>query len=143
MTDKRQEQFIRRVEMWKKRLVALGLSNYRVDGVELSDAPGGNEGSSACVHASTNYDSAHFSFKNSMVDDAYNSGNFEYLDQCIIHEWVHVAFQDYYNSIFLVGDKLAPDVSAVWEEAMEHANERLIDRLARQLHGAFLADVVR
>lgn len=142
MTSRRAIQLAKRVERWQKRLLPLGLAQYTIDRVTTTDAPGGNDGSAACVHVTADYDRAVFEFRNDVVDWAYDNEDFEYLDQTILHEWLHVSFQDYYNSIFLVGEKLSPDANELWEEAMEHSNERLIDRLARQLYAAFKSDVV-
>lgn len=142
MSQARCQKLSKRVVMWGQRLDQLGLAHYRVDSVKTTDEPGDNPNSAACVTASKNYDSAHFEFRNQEVNWAYENEDFEYLDQTIIHEWLHVSFQPYYNAIFLVGDGLSADANRLWEEAMEHANEQLIERLARQIYAAFQSDVV-
>ena len=142
MTSKRAIKFAKRVEAWRDCLSTLGLGQYTIDRVTTTDEPGGNPNSAACVTPSANYDRAVFEFRNDIVDDAYESNDFEYLDQTIIHEWLHVVFQSQQNAIELVHDKLAPDVAEIWDEQLTHELERLIDRLARQLYAAFYSDVV-
>lgn len=142
MTGRRAVQLAKRVEAWQKRLGMLGLAQYDIDRVSTTDAPGSNEYSAACVTPSANYDRAVFEFRNDIVDWAYDNENFEYLDQTIIHEWLHVVFQSQQNAIELVHNKLAPDVAEVWDEQLTHELERLIDRLARQIYAAFKSNVV-
>lgn len=142
MTSKRAIQLAKRVEKWQSTLGPLGLAQYTIDRISTSDEPGGNPHSAACVTPSGDYDRCVFEFRNDIVDYAYDNDDFEYLDQTILHEWLHVAFQSQQNSIELVHSYLAPMVSEVWEEQLTHELERLIDRLARQLYAAFYSDVV-
>ena len=143
MTSQRSIQLAKRVETWQKRLGPLGLLQYTIDSVSCSDSPGGNEWSAACVTPSANYDRARFEFRNDVVDFAYDNDDFEYLDQTILHEWLHVSFQAFENTIELVDDKLSSAQSEIWQEALTHTREQLIDRLARQLYAAFKSDVVQ
>jgi hypothetical protein len=143
LTSRRAIQLAKRVEAWQKRLGPLGLSQYTIDAVSTMDDPGGNEMATACVHPSANYDRCRFEFRNEDVDWAYDNDDFEYLDQTILHEWVHVAFQAFENSIELVEDSLSQGQLDIWKEAMDHSREQLIDRIARQLYAAFKSDVVQ
>lgn len=142
MTSKRSIQLAKRVEAWQSHLGPLGLTQYTIDKVSTVDEPGGNPDSAACVTPSQNYDRCRFEFQNDMVDEAYESGDLAYLDQTILHEWLHVAFQRFENAIEMPHDYLAPMVSEIWEEALRQAREQLIDRLARQLYAAYQEEVV-
>lgn len=139
---KRGIKLAERVQAFQAYLGPLGLAHYEIERVSVVAAPHGNHDSRAAVLTSTDYDTAIFEFRHDLVDEAYDSKDFRVLDQHILHEWVHVAFQDFHNAIYLVGDKLSPDVNEIWEEAMQHANERLVDRIARQLYDSIGSDVV-
>lgn len=113
----------------------MGLTHYTIDRVSCVERdPGGREGALAAVTPSHSYDYAIFEFLNSFVDDAYDTGDFESLDSTIIHEWMHVAFQEQTNAIWLIDEQLAPAVKTIWESALENATETLIDRVAQQIY---------
>lgn len=142
MTAARCRKFAKRVEAWKARLGPLGLAHYVIDSVKITNAPGGHEHQGACVTPSTNYDRAVFEFRTDLVDWAYENEDFEYIDLLILHEWIHVSFVTFENAIAIAEGHMAPQAEEVWHEALDHAREQLVDRLARQLYAAFKDEVV-
>lgn len=142
MTNRRSIQLAKRVEAWQKCLEPLGLAHYRIEQVTVEENPDGNERANASVTPSDLYDSAWFSFSSSFVDHCYDDDDLPKLDQVIIHEWLHVAFRDYYAAIALAEEHLSPPMREMWESALNTPHESLIERLARQLYHSFYSDVV-
>ena len=131
MTDKRAKKVAKRVEAWQQALPWLGMTHWTVEAVSMEDM---EQHSLASVTPSSDYDRVWFTFDNTFVDECFEDDRIDRLDQVIIHEWVHVAFRDYYRAIVMVEDQLSDPMIANWKDAMEHANEALVDRLARQLY---------
>lgn len=138
MTKRRAIQLAKRIEAWQTHLTPLGLAAYRIESVSTTDL----EGHLANVTPASDYDSVWFEFDNGFVDQCYVEGDFDKLDQIILHEWVHVAFKDYYRAIQMVEDQLSDPMIAGWKDVLEHANEALVDRMARQLYSALKDTVV-
>lgn len=127
MTD---AQLRKRIEAWQKRLAPLGVAHFRIDEVSItSDVPGKLFSHAGCSVA-TDYDSCRFYFNRDYLDGASAAE----LDEVILHEWVHVAMRDLNNATDLAQEWFP---SAAWrthEEALEHAKESLVDRVARALY---------
>lgn len=142
MTDRRAIKLAKRIEMWQTWLPHLAIGHWRIETVELSEDSPGMHSANASVQPSQDYASCWFWFRESFVDEAYDSGDFNRLDITIIHEWMHVAFRDYYSAISLAEDQLGKPLGEAWEDAMSHANEFLVEALARQFYDAYKAELV-
>lgn len=142
MTTRRTIQLAKRIEAWQRCLPQLGLRQYKIEGVTIEEHPNGNAQAHASVIPSDYYDSAWFSFATEFVEHCYDEDDMEKLDVTIIHEWLHVAFRDYYAAIALVEDQLSPPAQEMWAKALDTPHEALVERLARQIYHAFYSDVV-
>jgi hypothetical protein len=142
LTSRRSIQLAKRIEMWQSWLTHLGLAHWRIEGVGVDEESPGMHSANASVQPSNDYASCWFWFRGSFVDEAYDSGDMSRLDITIIHEWLHVSFRDYYSAISLAEDQLGKPLLEAWQDGMDHANEFLVEALARQLYDAYKAELV-
>ena len=124
----RQKWVLRRVEFWQQTLEPLGLQPWRTN-VSFMDEPEGKDNALAACHTSEAYDTCTFQFAHDHVEDAEKYQ----LDETIVHEWLHVLFRDYNQSISSVYDQLAPAVAEQWDTQMNHELEGVIEKLARTI----------
>lgn len=122
-----EQQIHERVVYWQGVLAALGISHWNLEYVKIVQYPGGSPSSEAGVWKSDDYDTCRMEFKRSAVEEA---NEIEELDETIVHEWLHVAFRDYDEAIQSISSTLAPTISDLWDNRLEHEVEGLIERLA-------------
>lgn len=118
-----------RVEWWQERLLLLGVRHFRIEAVELNEAPQGRRTATAGVNIDSSYDSCNFQFH----IEQFTELTPREMDEVIVHEWLHVAFRDMTHAIGLIDDHLSNSVQDIWDDAVDHAEETLIDRIARQI----------
>lgn len=126
-------QLRRRVKMWQNTLPQLGVAHWTLD-IHIVDAPDGNDGSAACVHAMSDYDHASMEFKRDWLN-AHEE--WTEIDRVIIHELLHLVFRDYDETIATIHSHLNTPVRAVWSLQVEHELEGVIQRVANALCDQF------
>lgn len=119
-----------RVELWQERMAALGLGHWRILRVSVVDETPGGPHSNATVQPSFRYNTCKFWFKHEFIDNA----NPAEVDETIIHEWLHVLWRDFDQAVESIETQLAPAVSSVWEDRVEHEREGLIDICAQYIY---------
>lgn len=122
-------QLAKRVEKWQHRLAHLGISHFRISAVHLvSDTPGGPR-AQASVCASEHYDSAEFWFRWEFIEECTE----RQLDETIVHEWVHVAWRDFDESVRGAESWMPSRTYDDFEERITHEREGLVERLTRTI----------
>lgn len=127
-------QLAKRVETWQKRLGSLGLGHWRFSLVLCDQTPGGPL-AKASAEVSHAYDTVTFYFTHEFLEDADDRD----LDECILHEWVHVAMRDLDAAIEEADDFLSAASLTLWTDRVGHAREGLVDRLSRQIYALYNA----
>lgn len=128
-------QLKRRVERWQKRLgPTLGIGHWRIRELSLvEECPAGAD-ASATVDTSQFYDDVWFNFKIAFVEKATE----QRLDEVIIHEWLHVAF-DQLDDVHNLVEKWMPEATHEQFDSMLNLEvERLIERLARTIYKLYV-----
>ena len=112
-----------RVKFWQH---ALALDHWRFNVKIVNSKPMGHEGAGAAVDFDDHYDYATIEFLRQQVDDLSP----EDCDRLIVHELLHVHMRDYDAAVEYVSDQLDDAAYDVWKEALNHAQEGFIERIA-------------
>lgn len=123
------EELAKRVEWWQFELPLLGLAQFRIERVSLVDQPHDKDDAAAGVYTSEHYDTCHFEFANGYFTELSPQEQ----DEMIVHEWLHVLFQDIVSVHMMVDGHMSNAAQDIWDAALKHAEERVIERLARQI----------
>lgn len=128
-------QLKKRIELWQKRLApTLGIGHWRVREVNIVDQAPGGEDASASVQTSKYYDDAWFHFTTAFVTDAPT----KQLDEIIIHEWLHVAF-DSLDTVHGQAEQWMPGPTHdQFDDQLNREVERLIEQLARTIYRLYV-----
>lgn len=119
-----------RVRFWQNKLALLGLSIWRFDICVIDGTPTGVKGpAAAAIDRMDHYDSASIEFVREEIAELTASE----IDQVIVHELLHAAFRDFEEAIHLVDGVLPATAWTIWDNALDHELEALIERLARTL----------
>lgn len=115
-----------RVAYWQKRL---HLQHWVVS-VELVDhKPMGNRSAVAAIDYEDHYDYAKMEILRSQIQEKTQ----EEIDRLLVHELLHLHMRDLDAAIDYVGGLIDSDSYYVWSEAVEHAQEGFIERIARTI----------
>lgn len=125
-----ENQLQRRVEQWQSRLALLGVSQWRIESVEIVDETPGGPNADATVCTSSKYDSAYFYFARDFIETATPAT----LDETIIHEWLHVAMRDLDRTLDCVENWMPEQTHTDFDRTVDRAREALIERLARTIY---------
>ena len=133
-----ERQLRRRVEDWQKALAPLGVGHWRLAECSIVDDVAGASGSNAGVNPSGYYDTCWMQYDRKYVENA----DAQTLDETIIHEWLHVAWRDYQDTIESASTQMSPQAKFLWMDRVDHEAEGVIERLARVLYHFYSRSVL-
>lgn len=126
------KQLHNRVMYWAEHLPSLGLAHWNAT-VVIVEAPNDNPDSAACVECMDDYDYCTMQFKRSFLEANADEDSWDEIDKVIIHEWLHVLFRDYDNTIESIHSHLNTPVRALWSIQCLHELEGVIERMTLAL----------
>jgi hypothetical protein len=123
-------QLQRRITYWQRKLGHLGVGHWRVEEVLVQDETPAGPNAAMTVRSSGSYDSCQFRARRDWLE---NAGR-EEIDETIIHEWLHVCMRDLDHAIEAAEEWMPSHTWYSYDRAVDHEQEGVIDRLARQLY---------
>lgn len=115
-----------RVAFWQR---ALRLTDWRFDVLVEKELVDADVGAFAYCDAEDDYDSADLAFLSSWLKDASH----EEIEYAVVHELLHAAMRNYCWAVAQSEEHLAPAVKTMWLRQLRHAEEGLVDNLARAI----------